>query len=467
MTRLRVVVMAAGVALAVPEGAWAQAGPQPFTLDQALQYAAEHYPAVVAALEQVNASAAGVTVARSAYLPRLDSLWQSNRGTANNVFGQLLPQAVLPSLSGPVLPDASGASVWGSAAGAFFSWEPFDLGLRKTAVSAAEAALSRARAGEALTRLDVQGAVGETFLGVVAAERAVEAAQADVSRRDVLAQSARALADAQLRPGADASRADAERAVAQTRLIQSRQMLAIARVSLARVLGVQAGGVTVSGAALTSVVPAQDAAGSAVTHPLVQAAQAAVDLSRAQQDVLAHTDRPRVYLQSSVMARGSGAGRDGQLDGGAAGLGIDRANWVAGVQVVMPNLFDFASLRARKAAAAAATRAEVARQDEAGLLVTSRRQEAAAMVEAARAIAANMPVQLAAAQASESQARARYQAGLATLSEVADAQNLLAQAEYQDQTARVGVWRALLAEAVAQGDLAPFVTLLRASGGGR
>ena len=43
--------------------------------------------------------------------------------------------------------------------------------------------------------------------------------------------------------------------------------------------------------------------------------------------------------------------------------------------------------------------------------------------------------------------------GLASIVEVADAQSLLAQAEVQDQLARVDVWRALLAEAVAQGDL--------------
>ena len=127
------------------------------------------------------------------------------------------------------------------------------------------------------------------------------------------------------------------------------------------------------------------------------------------------------------------------------------------MQVVFPNLFDFASLRARRAASAATTRAETARYDEASLIVTSQQRAAAAMVDAARAVAANTPVQLAAAQQSEAQARARYQAGLASIVEVADAQSLLAQAEYQDPIARVDVWRALLAEAVAHGDLAPFV----------
>jgi outer membrane protein len=69
-------------------------------------------------------------------------------------------------------------------------------------------------------------------------------------------------------------------------------------------------------------------------------------------------------------------------------------------------------------------------------------------------------VQLAAAQQSEVQARARYQAGLTSIVEIADAQRLLTEAEIQDQFARVDVWRALLAEAVAAGTLAPFLNLV-------
>jgi outer membrane protein TolC len=101
------------------------------------------------------------------------------------------------------------------------------------------------------------------------------------------------------------------------------------------------------------------------------------------------------------------------------------------------------------------------------LTVSSQRQAAAAMVQAARAVAANTPVQLMAAQQSESQARARYQAGLASIVEVADAQSLLAQAEVQDQLARIDIWRALLAQAAAQGTLAPFIALVAAPAGAR
>lgn len=449
-------------------GAALSGPPELFTLDRAMQYAIDHYPAVRAAVEQVAASSAGVSVARSAYLPRLDALWQSNRATANNIFGQVLPQSVIPSLTGPALTSTSSQSVWGSATGALFTWEPVDFGLRKAEVAGAEAAVTQARAGEALTRLEVQSAVGVAFLNVVAAERAVVAAQADVDRREALARTVHALVDNQLRPGADASRADAERAAAQTRLIQSQQVLAIAQSALTRVLG--AGGVVrADGEKLLERVPpdapkvAGVAAGgaTAAAHPLAQARQASVDAALAQEQVLSRTDLPRLYLQSSVFARGSGANANGTFDGGADGLGLERANWAAGFQIVFPNVFDFSSLNARKAAAAASARAETARREEALLTITGERQAASAMVQAARAIAANTPVQVAAARQSVTQATARYQAGLANIVEVADAQSLVAQSETQDQIARVDVWRALLAQAVADGAIEPFLKLIQ------
>jgi len=370
-------------------------------------------------------------------------------------------------MSGPVLPLASGDSVWGSATGALLSWEPFDFGLRQATVAGAEAAVARARAGEALTRLDVQTAVGTAFLNIVGSQRAVAALQADVDRRDVLSRAVHTLVDNQLRPGAEASRSDAERAAAQTRLLQAQQAVTLAQITLARVLGVTTGSLAIDATTLVDRDPTDAPTAATQIHPLAQVRQAAVDVARAQEDVLSRTDLPRVYFQSSVFARGSGANANGQLDGGVSGLGLDRTNWAAGVQVVFPNAFDFASLRARKAAAAASARAETALYDEAILTVTREQQSAAAMLRTARAIAANTPVQLAAAQQSEAQASARYQAGLASIVEVADAQSLLAQAEVQEQLARIDVWRALLAHAAAQGTLTPFLSLANPAAGAR
>jgi outer membrane protein TolC len=55
------------------------------------------------------------------------------------------------------------------------------------------------------------------------------------------------------------------------------------------------------------------------------------------------------------------------------------------------------------------------------------------------------------------QIRARYQSGLGTALEVADAQRRLTQAEIDDSLARLSIWRARLAVYVAAGDLTPFL----------
>src|SRR5437870_9573162 len=92
-----------------------QAPVTPMSIGQAVDSALRNYPSISVSQEQVNAAAAGIDLARTAYLPRVDSLAQFNRATRNNVFGLLFPQGVIPSISGPVLGTNNSYSVWGSA----------------------------------------------------------------------------------------------------------------------------------------------------------------------------------------------------------------------------------------------------------------------------------------------------------------------------------------------------------------
>src|SRR5205814_5517929 len=148
---------------------------RPFTLDQAINYALTNYPSIRAARERISAARAGVSLARTGYLPRADALWQSNRATRNNIFGLYLPNSVISPISGPVLPSASNQSVWGSAAGLLFSWEPFDFGYRRATVRAAKAGQHRAAAESEVTSLDVAVAATNAFMTLLAAEERVKA----------------------------------------------------------------------------------------------------------------------------------------------------------------------------------------------------------------------------------------------------------------------------------------------------
>ena len=292
------------------------------------------------------------------------------------------------------------------------------------------------------------------------------ALQADVDRRDLLSRAVHTLVDNQLRPGAEASRSDAERAAAQTRLIQAQQSVTLAQITLARVLGVTSWPVAIDATTLVDRLPADARAAAPATHPLTRSARPP-STSRARKktavaDGLAacllsvECVRARQRRESERPARrrlSRAWSRPRQLGGRRAGRLSQRLR-----------LHEPARAEGRRGGIS--TR-ETALYDEALLTVTSQQQAAAAMVQAARAVAANTPVQLAAARQSEAQARARYQAGLASIVEVADAQSLLAQAEVQDQLARIDVWRALLAQSAAQGTLSPFLSLLNPSAGVR
>jgi outer membrane protein TolC len=99
----------------------------------------------------------------------------------------------------------------------------------------------------------------------------------------------------------------------------------------------------------------------------------------------------------------------------------------------------------------------MARSDQ--LIVDLRAQwnRAVAGLAGARRIAANTPVQVSAARSAVQQATARYQSGLGNITEVAEAQRLLTQAEIDDALARLSIWRGLLAIATVAGDIQPFV----------
>lgn len=449
-----------GCALSPTAAAAQSPGSGSLTLNDAIQRALKNYPAIKESRARAQAAEEGVGVARTAYLPRLDLIWQENRATTNNVFGLLLPQSVVPSISGPVLGTRSlGDSVWGSAAGVLLSWEAVDFGQRKATVDVARAQTSLARGQTALTELDVASAAADAFLTVLAAEESVGAARANVDRLQVFANNVRTLVQNQLRPGADQSRADAELAVANNQLSQAVQIAEVARASLADAIGSAGTSLELASGSLAAVPRFTIEPADLKTHPAARAGQAAVDVVRARQRTLDRAYYPQITFQSAFAGRGTGAEVPGVPSFGN-GLWPQVSNWAVGASVTFP-AFDMFTINARKRVERQNELAESARYERTIQVLTTQEAKARALMKAATDIARNTPIERQAATASESQARARYQNGLANVTDVAEAQRLLAQAEADDAVARLGVWRALLATAQAHGDLTSFLEKIR------
>src|SRR5436190_6201639 len=429
----------------------------PMSVGQAVESALRNYPAVTVSQEQVNSAAAAIDLARTAYLPRVDSLAQFNRATRNNVFGLLFPQGVIPTMSGPALGTNNFGTVWGSAVGTLTTWEPFDFGLRRASVSAATAAKTRSEATLKRTEFDVAAATADAYLTVAAAQETVRAAQAGVDRAEVLVRSVRALVDAQLRPGADASRADAELAAARTQVSRAQQATEVARAVLAQFVGVDPAQITLAAPKLLQLPPSPAPQQfNTAANPIAVEQNAAVEQAKAQLNILDKSYYPRFFTQGSAYARGTGAAIDGTRLGGVNGLTPDVQNYALGLSVTF-SILDLPSIRAKQASQSAIVRSETARYQQITTHLTARWNQASAVLEGSRKIAADTPVQVSAANAASQQASARYQSSLGNIVDVADAQRLLTQAEIDDALARLGVWRGLLGVAIAAGDIQPFL----------
>jgi outer membrane protein len=466
---LRLAAVGLGMMLLFSSSAIAQVNTTPtkrMTLQEALEYALEHYPAVRASLERVMAAHAGVSLARTQYLPQFNGIYQDSRATQNQVPGIWLPTSITPTVEGPV-GGSTGQSYWGTQAAALFSWEPADFGLRSARVAQARSAEEKSTADLALTRLDVATQVGNYFLMAAANHASVAAAQANVDRWHVFNNSVHVLVNNELRPGADASRADAELARAKTQLYQAQQAERASLDTLAALMGAAGSDVEVDASRLLEPPPNERTPEvRAAEHPLARDQMAAVRQAEAEEKVVRRSDYPRLFLQAEGFARGSEVLNNGSIIGNWNGLAPARGNWIAGVTIIFPDLF---SLKARSTAEQISNAQERAQQDRYDQTIqdlTGQIRAARDQLSSAQQIAQETPTELAAARQSETQSRARYQSGLATLVEVADAENLLAQSEMDDAIARLNVWRGFFRVAYSEGDLQPFLQLLRATAAG-
>jgi outer membrane protein TolC len=427
------------------------------TLPQAVENSLKNYPSIRVSQEQINAASAAIQLARTAYLPKVDALAQANRATRNNVFGLLLPQNVIPSMSGPVIGSNNFGSVWGSAIGGLVTWEPFDFGLRGANVATASAARAQSEAATKKTQFEVAVATVDAYLTLVAAQETVRAAQAGVDRAEAVLKTITAQVGAELRPGADQSRSEAELAAARTQLIQAQQAVSVSVATLAQFTGDDPAKISVVAGSLVQLPPDQAPPSlNAAANPIVVEQNAAVEQARAQLRALERSYFPRFYLQASAYARGTGAETNGDRLGGLNGLAPNYQNYAIGFTVTFP-ILDLPALRAREAAQSATIRAQAARSAQVAVDLRAQWNRAVATLNGARRVAGNTPVQVSSARTAVQQATARYDAGLANIDELAEAQRLLTQAEIDDVLARLSVWRGLLQIATAAGDIQPFV----------
>ncbi len=431
--------------------------PAVLTIEDAVLAAAARQPSVRTAEAAEAAATSRVEVARADLLPDLRVGAQLNRATGNVVPGATFPLPGLPSVSGPPTGRAFDLGTWGTTVGVSAAWNVADLSRRMTLVDVSLTERRQAADASDARRLQAGFDAADAFLGVLAARESVRAARANVERAEAVVTVARTLVAQNLRPALDLARAESERAAATIQLVRAEQAVEVRLARLAETLGTPGARPEIAPGSLLDAPPVRPTAVAGTSrHPLLREADIAVRVAQLRQHAVSLEYLPRVDLVAALWFRGGGAFGGGPDLGAAQGLVPDTPNWAVGVVVSWPVLELFA-VRARSRVAEAQVAVQRARREEVEQTIAAQIDTARTLLDGARRVAENTAPALDAARAAETQATARYRAGLGTIVEVADAQRMLASAEVDEASAHIEVRRATLLLARALGDLTPFL----------
>ena len=430
--------------------------PQRLTLIGAIELARQNYPAIRTASLKTDAAREGITQAKTAYLPRADILLDENYGTANNVTGFLAPQNIVPNISGEVTNRNDFLGGFGFTSGGLISWEPFDFGLRKAQVNAARSTTKQAQAQIAVTELDTMSRAADAYLSVLAAQQVVRAAQAKLDRMNVFLETVHVLAQKELKPTTDEYLAQAEVVRAKDELVAAEQNYKIAIAALIKWTGTATDTVEVDPGPLLRQIPETHfTVADPSSHPQALAQKSVIEVVQAREHAMERSYAPRFFLRVPVYARGTSFNPNLSLDFGK-GYYPTTFNYAISALMMFPAM-DIFQIKSQRRAKAKTELAERSRYEEIILNLREQDARARAMIEGAVRIAENAPVKVKASQEAANSARIRYRYQLATVNDVAQDEQLLTQSEVEYATAQLQVWRALLAAAVARGDMRVFV----------
>ncbi len=425
-----------GAAASARAEATSSAGPgaASMTLPEALAYAAEHQPSLLAARARFLAAQEDARVPRGLWYPRVGASAQVISGTTNNTTASFVATQPLDLVrigGSRQAPPVDWHPYVSTLAAVGVRQEIFDFG-RIGALEAATDATAAAEGARAdADRLDVALVVEESFFAVHAARAVLRAAEGALQRAAVHRDQAGAGVHSGLRSPIELTRAEADLSRLEVSRVRALGGLDVAQVIFAAAVGVPEPRLDAAGepGAPTAAPSAASLTDAAERDPLVREALARQQAQRALTTAAEAELRPDLFLTAGVNGRAGGAPAAGAEGASCRGLIPDVPNWDAAVVLSWP-LYDRSSTARRDASRAREQqrRAEVslARQR-----VASGLQQALASFELSGQALPSLQRSLSAARANQVQADARFKAGLGSSVELADAEALLVQAEIE------------------------------------
>lgn len=435
---------------------------QSITLVGAVRLAETTFPKLLQDQAAMEASKRQVTLQKvREYNPYSMLSYQDVAATHNRLTQTLFPTSVLPATPGPGPENVRMNADAFSAAGFIIDWAPIDFGLHKAMIGGAKADYRLSAANYNLTKLEVSVQAALSYLDALIMREQVAVAEANLKRFADFSTVVHAQVDAGLQAGADASLADAQLANAKNDLIRANLNDELARAALGYAIGRGGEYVDIDPGGITEVTKPRDnqfRIPDFTDHPLSIKNKAIISTRIADRKILDKEYYPKFRWLGGVNLRGTTflTNRGDVPAPGVSGFFPTVPNWNVGLVIDFPFL-DIVRIQAEKKVVLKQIEAAQHGYDLDIQGLKRNDAQARAALKAAIALAENMPIQVEAANQAAEQAQARYQAGLATVAQVAEANQILAESRVKEAVANVGVWKSLLSVANVHGDLRPFL----------
>jgi outer membrane protein TolC len=441
------------------------------TLKETLEIAKENYPSIRLKRAEKEASLYDLKSAQNNYLPGFIVQGQVLNGTSNQVRGPFFPnEGMAIPVSGGIKPNGyTATSTWTSYATGFVNWKFFNFGKFKTQVDAARAGTVAAEADYQNEVFQQQIKVGDAYFLSLMANDMLKSQRANLARVKALKDVTSAYTQSGLKPGVDSSLVNAEYSKAILQLLETQRLASEQEVYLKELMGLKSNlPISLDSTIYFNNQPKTFEVNSEYSNnPRLIFLKSIVDVNEAKIKSIRRREYPSISMIAASWARGSGIGDQVQPNGDfsyntsfSSGVGFrPYLDWMVGVSTIWNITTLFKTGNEAKVQRQVTTMAQE-RYNEETLRVESELERARLRYNAALEAARQAPIQLSAAQDAYAQARARYDAGLASILELTQTFALLNRAEVDASMARGNVWRAVIQFAAASGNMSIFTNNL-------
>lgn len=420
-------------------------------LQDAIDLAASHYHLLQSKKLEADAATKYIDVVKYSKLPSVDASYQAGLGTANNLTGLFYPNGILP-ISGPPSSSNQFSPATGSAASVLMNWQAGTFGQRDAQIRVANADADARKADWQQAIFLHKINVISTYLDILLIKEKLNIHLKNIERINTSLNQSRTLAITGLKPGVDTVLFLSELSKAKIDAMHADQQLQISQLQLAQLIGLDRTLPTPSDTSFLRALPNEFIHQNEVINinPIVLRAQSLVDLNKSKEDLLDKSALPKLNVWGNVFARGSGFQKDGEVKF-IDGLGLNRWNYSAGVQVVYPILKN-GEVKKQIIQQNILTQAAQENGEEVKSLLLLQQNIANTTFTQSTAIANESKQLLSSGQYAYKAMQTRYETGLVSFSELIQAQYNLIKAELDNKTAYWDVWKALLLQTAVQGD---------------